>query len=165
MPSEESDRQPVLVCTAGALSGRRQPVGDGGLILGRGGHCDLVVDDPGVSREHARVLMHNDAVWVQDAGSRNGCFVNGRRLVRHKQLAPGDELRIGEHSFTLELVDPFPADASVSTFGASAPQVVVAPPATQTPPAPSGRGPVVVGIIALLVLIAAGLIAWLAVAP
>ncbi len=111
-------RHPLLVCTVGHLEGERFAVTERGLTLGRSEDCDIRLDDQGVSREHARVLLHNDAVWVQDAGSRNGCFVNGRRLVRHKQLAPGDELKVGEHCFTVELVDPFPEHESISTFGA-----------------------------------------------
>jgi len=132
MATQALDRQPVLVCTSGALIGQRAPVGAGGLVLGRGDHCDLVIGDPGVSREHARVLMHNDAVWVQDAGSRNGCFINDRRLVRHKQLAPGDQLRIGQHTFTIDLVDPFSGSESVSTFGA------LPPPLQVDAPSPAG---------------------------
>jgi pSer/pThr/pTyr-binding forkhead associated (FHA) protein len=61
------------------------------------------LDDPNVSRFHARLVFHNAAIWVQDAGSRNGVFLNGKRVVRHKQLGPGDELLIGDHAFTLEL--------------------------------------------------------------
>lgn len=72
-------------------------------MVGRGETCDVVIPDAGVSRQHARVLLHNAAVWVQDEGSRNGVFVNGKRVVRHRQLSPGVEMLIGEHAFTLEL--------------------------------------------------------------
>ncbi len=75
-----------------------------GVVLGRAPSCDIPIPDRGVSREHARVLLHNSAVWVQDAGSRNGVFVNGKRVVRHKQLGLGAELVIGDHAFTLELL-------------------------------------------------------------
>lgn len=166
MASETADRHPVLVCTAGALSGHRAVVGDSGLVLGRGEHCDMVIDDPGVSREHARVLMHNDAVWVQDAGSRNGCFVNDRRLVRHKQLGPGDLLRIGQHSFMIELVDPFPRLDSVGAFDpAHAPPVALPP--TQLPQVDGNQSKPAVPSLGLLVLVAgvaaliAALVAWL----
>jgi predicted component of type VI protein secretion system len=117
------------------------------------------VQDPGVSREHARVFLHNDAVWVQDAGSRNGCFVNGKRLSRHKALSPGDELRIGEHRFSLELVDPFPGQDSVSSFGA-APPAGASPPAVR-PAEAADRGPLVLSLVVGLVLVAAVLAAWM----
>ena len=103
------DRQPVLVATEGPLKGARYPVGGDGLAVGREESCEVVIADPNVSRIHARLVMHNAALWVQDAGSRNGVFVNDKRVVRHCQLSPGDAMVIGAHAFTLELeevVDP-----------------------------------------------------------
>ncbi len=107
------DRVPLLVATRGPLSGQRYAVTEAGLTVGRGDICDVVIPDAGVSRQHARVLLHNAAVWVQDEGSRNGVFVNGKRVVRHRQLSPGAEMLIGEHAFTLELAPAFPDDPSV----------------------------------------------------
>mgnify|MGYP002380195682 CR=1 FL=1 len=165
MEQDTTSPRAVLVCTEGSLKGQRAPVGADGLMLGRGEHCDMIIKDTGVSREHARVLLHNDAVWVQDAGSRNGCFLNGRRLSRHHTLSPGDDLRIGEHRFTIELDDPFPADGSVSTFGAPRPDGLTDPSASPPPaafsprPAP-GRVPMR-GLAVLAVIIALGLLLWM----
>ncbi len=100
------DRQPVLVATKGPLEGARFPVPSDGLSMGRDPDCTVVLDDANVSRYHARLVFHNAAIWVQDVGSRNGVFLNEKRVVRHKQLSPGDELVIGEHAFTLELELP-----------------------------------------------------------
>jgi len=97
------DRQPILVVTKGPIEGARYPVESDGLTIGRDEECSVILDDPNVSRFHARLVFHNAAIWVQDAGSRNGVFLNGKRVVRHKQLGPGDELLIGDHAFTLEL--------------------------------------------------------------
>ena len=97
------DRQPVLVVTKGPIEGARYPIEADGLTIGRDDECSVVLDDSNVSRFHARLVFHNAAVWVQDAGSRNGVFLNGKRVVRHKQLGLGDELVIGDHSFTLDL--------------------------------------------------------------
>ena len=106
------DRVPLLVATKGPLKGQRYAVNETGLVLGRDDGCDVIIPDVGVSRQHARVLLHNSAVWVQDEGSRNGVFVNGKRVVRHRQLSPGSELLIGDHAFTLELAPAFPDDPS-----------------------------------------------------
>ena len=100
------DRQPVLVATSGPLEGARFPVLSEGLSLGRDPDCSVVLDDANVSRFHARLVFHNAAIWVQDVGSRNGVFLNEKRVVRHKQFSPGDELVIGEHVFTLDLEVP-----------------------------------------------------------
>ena len=165
MATDPSTPRAILVCTEGRLKGQRAPVGAEGLMLGRGEHCDMVVQDTGVSREHARVLLHNDAVWVQDAGSRNGCFLNGRRLTRHQTFSPGDELRIGEHRFTIELDDPFPSDGSVSTFGMASPELASGQ-ATPKPLAPDSarRAPArtpIAGLTILAVIIALGLLLWM----
>jgi pSer/pThr/pTyr-binding forkhead associated (FHA) protein len=105
------DRQPVLVATKGPLEGARFPVGNDGITIGRDPDCVVILDDPNVSRFHARLVFHNAAIWIQDAGSRNGVFLNEKRVVRHKQFGPGDELVVGDHAFTLELdlLEPEPS--------------------------------------------------------
>jgi hypothetical protein len=71
------------------------------------------IDDPEVSRHHARVILHNGVVWVQDAGSRNGVFVNGSRVSGNQQVSPGDQIVIGAHEFVVALEAPH-TDSSVS---------------------------------------------------
>jgi len=90
---------PVLHCTAGAIAGQRIVVPDGGLDLGRSPDNNVVIEDDGVSRFHARLLYDNGALWLQDAGSRNGIFVNDQRLTGHRALKVGDEIRIAAHTF------------------------------------------------------------------
>ena len=114
------DRQPVLVATKGPLEGARFPVGAEGITIGRDPDCVVVLDDANVSRFHARLVFHNAAIWVQDAGSRNGVFLNEKRVVRHKQLGPGDELVVGDHAFTLEL-DPIRQEPSLTGVPAPSP--------------------------------------------
>lgn len=97
------DQVAQLVATSGPLKGKRFRVTEGGLLLGREDSCDVVLPDQSVSREHARLLLHNGTVWVQDAGSRNGVYVNQKRVVRHRPMGPGDALTIGNHGFTLEI--------------------------------------------------------------
>ena len=125
------DRQPLLIGVGGQLDGQRFPITPDGLMVGRDPSCDVSIDDPDISREHARVFLHNSAVWVQDAGSRNGVFVGGKRLVRPKQVAPGDSLTVGTHGFTVELVGG-------DTDEAGGP-VELAPAARATEPAGTGE--------------------------
>jgi len=136
------DRQPVLVATKGPLEGARFPVGSDGITIGRDPDCVVVLDDANVSRFHARLVFHNAAIWVQDAGSRNGVFLNEKRVVRHKQFGPGDELVVGDHAFTLEL-DPLQQDPSLT--GAPVPR----------PTEPSQASRLVwVGVVAALAAVA-----------
>jgi hypothetical protein len=104
---------PTLVCTAGPLQGHRAEVTSAGLRIGRDAACEIHVQDPDVSRSHARIILHKGSVWVQDAGSRNGVFVNDKRVDDNKSIGPGDVVNIGPHRFTLEMVD-FDNDPSVS---------------------------------------------------
>lgn len=76
------------------------------LGVGRSPHCGLVLRARGVSREHAKVLLRpQTAVSVVDLRSRNGTFVNGRRIDA-QELAEGDEIHFGPIAafrFTLAL--------------------------------------------------------------
>jgi hypothetical protein len=84
-----------LVIHEGSAAGTEHPV-EGELILGREhGSADLVLDDPGVSRRHARVLPENGGVIVEDLGSSNGTYVNGRRITGPVELGAGDEVQLG----------------------------------------------------------------------
>jgi hypothetical protein len=66
----------------------------GELLLGRHHACDVVLDEPSVSRQHAR-LVFRDGSWVlQDLESTNGTIVNGS-LVGRCALRPGDQLVFG----------------------------------------------------------------------
>jgi predicted component of type VI protein secretion system len=96
---------PVLVCTSGELAGKRIPVPEGGLGIGRSPENTVVIHDEGVSRYHGRLLFDNGSLWLQDAGSRNGVFVNGARVTGHKALKVGDSITIAQHTFELRWPD------------------------------------------------------------
>jgi predicted component of type VI protein secretion system len=101
------DRIPVLVVVEGALKGKRFEIQPGeGSVIGRTDECEISIPDPDVSRQHAKVILHNAGVWVQDNNSRNGVFVNDKRVVRRPhELRPGGSISIGEHKFILEIVE------------------------------------------------------------
>ncbi len=103
------DRGPLLVCTQGMLEGQRFVITVDGLRIGREPGNEIHIDDSGISRQHARVLLHNGAVWVQDAGSRNGIFVNDQRVPDHKQIKVGDRLTFGGHAFEVAEESAAPA--------------------------------------------------------
>jgi pSer/pThr/pTyr-binding forkhead associated (FHA) protein len=63
--------------------------------IGRRASADIVLDDATVSRRHALVLERAGAPVIADDRSRNGVYVNGRR-VREAALHHGDEVQIGD---------------------------------------------------------------------
>ncbi len=67
------------------------------ILAGRAPTADLRIDDPRVSRLHARIEMRDDGVYVEDLGSRNGTTVNGEP-TEGQRLTAGDEIRIGTAS-------------------------------------------------------------------
>ena len=82
------------------------PVSDADLIIGRDETCDIVLDDPRASKEHARISRSKDRIVVTDMESSNGTRVNERLVLAHI-LRPGDILRIGRSLF-LCLADEAP---------------------------------------------------------
>jgi DNA-binding winged helix-turn-helix (wHTH) protein len=62
--------------------------------IGRWADNDVVVDDRWVSRYHARICRQDEQYVIEDLDSRNGTFVNGRRIAEPTVLADGDELQV-----------------------------------------------------------------------
>jgi transcriptional regulator with AAA-type ATPase domain len=67
----------------------------GGQVVGRDADCDTVLAGTEISRRHAEFRVDGPVVTVRDRESRNGVFVNGRR-VTDAPLAAGDVVRCGE---------------------------------------------------------------------
>ncbi len=82
--------------------GSHFPLGDGPVTLGRLVECDLVLNDPNVSRRHAELRRTTDGVVITDLGSTNGTRVNGVP-VREQQLVSGDEITVGSTTLVFEL--------------------------------------------------------------
>ena len=74
------------------------PQGD--TLVGRSANCQVTLDDPLVSREHARLRIEGAIATVEDLGSRNGVQLGGQPIVGKAPLTNGDRIRIG----TQELV-------------------------------------------------------------
>ncbi|MBX2839862.1 MAG: FHA domain-containing protein [Gammaproteobacteria bacterium] len=90
-------------------------------ILGRHSECDIaLVDEPGLSRKHARFHVTNHSVAISDLGSLNGTLVNGKAVFNRCELHSGDQLIFDEHEFAIVI----PARQLVS---AEAPTRVAAP--------------------------------------
>ncbi len=69
----------------------------GDFTIGRSPACNLTLEDPLVSREHARIHLTGDTAEIEDLDSRNGVLVNSERLQGRRPLANSDRIRIGGH--------------------------------------------------------------------
>lgn len=99
-------RVPAARLLAGGLAMGEQPftavkVAGQQVVLGRAKTCDIVLDDPAVSRRHARLVRSDERVTIEDLGSSRGTFVNGQRITAAQPLRTGDLVAIGR--FTLKL--------------------------------------------------------------
>jgi len=70
-------------------------------VIGRDADCDHRLDLAMISGRHARLSRDGDRVWVEDLGSSNGTFVNGRRVEGKAAVAWGDTINLGSHAFVL----------------------------------------------------------------
>jgi hypothetical protein len=94
----------LVVLSSPALEGGTTLVIDSSaLSIGRGGTNDVsIARDEFASARHARFEPRRDGVYIEDAGSTNGTFVNGIKLTQSRRLAPGDVVRIGETDLRFE---------------------------------------------------------------
>ena len=103
---------PVLLALFGPKRGVRLEI-DKQATLGRSSEADLQLVDGKVSRQHCRFTARRGKLEVEDLGSHNGTFVNGERLKAPRQLAPGDEVAVGDSLFVVD----GGADAAAARFG------------------------------------------------
>ena len=83
--------------------GRRVPVTETGLTIGRLPECDVAVSDRNVSRRHAQIRSVDGRYAVADLGSTNGTRVNGAIISGPRELRPGDEITLGNTVLRFEL--------------------------------------------------------------
>jgi pSer/pThr/pTyr-binding forkhead associated (FHA) protein len=89
----------VLRGVSGAAFGKTYPVA-GAQVIGRSSECDISIASEEISRRHAQVKPSPEGLMVEDLGSSNGTFINGKR-VQNGILKPGEELRLDNIRFLL----------------------------------------------------------------
>jgi pSer/pThr/pTyr-binding forkhead associated (FHA) protein len=81
----------------------RFAIRDGATSIGRSSASDIVLkSDDYASGRHAQLTRHGGLLYVEDLGSTNGTFVNGRKTVGATPLRHGDSVRVGSTTFRYE---------------------------------------------------------------
>lgn len=108
-PEEEAQEGPRvlarLLVRSEPMKGKRFELVVPVLNVGRAEFNDVVLDDPSVSTQHAK-LQRREGIWVVvDLGSTNGTFVDGERVSEEAALSPGAVVRFGKISTMFEPTD------------------------------------------------------------
>jgi pSer/pThr/pTyr-binding forkhead associated (FHA) protein len=90
-----------LVITQGPREGQEIPLGNGPLTIGRSPDSSLVFRDDYTSTHHARLLQWNEEWMIQDLGSTNGTFLDGKRIGSPTQVPLHTPIKVGQTVFEL----------------------------------------------------------------
>jgi len=148
----------VLRGVSGTYFGRIVPLRSR-LTIGRGSDCDLVLDEPEMSRQHAVIENSGDGIYLRDLGSSNGTFVNGVQ-VRNAVLHADDQIAFDHNRFLLEAPGLPRRDQAAAQSEHDAPNITQTMQAVRLPeekrapraPSPSSRNDIwwLIGAAALI---------------
>jgi hypothetical protein len=122
-PLTQSDETPTLPEIGGITAAEEENAPDPHLLLvsaggqephvlrrrqtriGRNLDNDIVVNNDRVSRYHAEIVRQGEDLLLVDKQSRNGVWLNGRKVAEQAAITPGDRIRIGKQEFTFTVKD------------------------------------------------------------
>lgn len=87
MTRRHADERQVLIIRSGEA------------VIGRQEGCKIRIPSHSVSRRHAKLLVLNDLLTIEDLGSSNGTYVNDMRITEQTYVKPGDVIRVGPFRF------------------------------------------------------------------
>jgi hypothetical protein len=124
----------ILRMVGGPKAGTEIPI-DGDVVLGREG-TDVVIDDPEISRRHVTLRPRAGGVEIEDLGSRNGTFLDGRRIERPTLVRTSGRIELGGTAFELSLDEPGATLVRERPTGTAATRPIPAPGGAGGDPAP-----------------------------
>ncbi len=90
-----------VVAAMGYEPGTTFEVGEG-ATFGRSDNADIRVDDAFASSAHARIFPRSEFMYLEDMGSTNGTYLNGRQVKTAERLKMADTIRIGDSEYRYE---------------------------------------------------------------
>jgi hypothetical protein len=100
-PRNGGARRLLVVAAMGHEPGTTFDVREGGLF-GRSDGADIPVHDQFASSSHARIFDQGGSMFLEDLGSTNGTYLNGRKVRSVEPLSVGDTIRIGDSEYRYE---------------------------------------------------------------
>jgi pSer/pThr/pTyr-binding forkhead associated (FHA) protein len=94
-----------LVVIGGVHAGKEIPVRRARFVIGRSTECQLRLNGNLISRRHCVILLKDERIVVEDLGSTDGTFVNGRKIsvIEPQELNHGDHLAVGPMEFEVHI--------------------------------------------------------------
>jgi pSer/pThr/pTyr-binding forkhead associated (FHA) protein len=106
LPADEPTRVPIMqaVLVMFRNDGERRSfsISRENTVIGRRQDCDLMIPLGEISRKHCRIVRDGDTLRIEDLGSSNGTFHNGRR-IQEAVLSPGDTIQVGPVTFVIQI--------------------------------------------------------------
>jgi serine/threonine protein kinase len=127
-----------LRVTAGNAEGAEIRVDDEFLIGRQEEGAGTLGQDAEISRHHARIARSGGGFAIEDLGSTNGSFVNGRRITGAEILSPGDRIQLGATTMVVQVSVPSAGDAGAAPAG---PAPMGGPPTRAEVPVPQASEP------------------------
>jgi len=91
----EAPSKLVILEGPGMKTGETHSI-NGQTLIGRSAECDIVIPDVSVSHQHALVSGSTKGYRLEDLDSKNGTFLNNKKISRPASLQPGDLIKIGK---------------------------------------------------------------------
>jgi two-component system, cell cycle response regulator len=122
--SLQFDRQAILTVLAGPHMGLAREVDEAELVLGRGEGSSMLLNDPGLSRRHCRIVKERgedgERLFIEDLDSSNGTYIDGERVRGRRPLPDGARIHLGRHTvLSLSRQDPLERHAARQLYESS----------------------------------------------
>jgi pSer/pThr/pTyr-binding forkhead associated (FHA) protein len=108
-----------ITVRSGPEPGKTFPLEREEMFMGRDLANEITISDPEVSRRHARFIMQEENILLEDLGSTNGTFLNGERISTPQQLRSGDVVTLGENIVLVFEKSQYDPDATVVSSSAA----------------------------------------------
>jgi diguanylate cyclase (GGDEF)-like protein len=94
----EREREYIITVLSGPQTGLHRVIDQGSIIIGRAPGCDFLLEDTALSRRHCRIFRAPEGLAIEDLGSSNGTFVDGRLVRTRQSLEVGARINLGRQT-------------------------------------------------------------------